>query len=124
MPPRTVTDISSALLKQYHPFHSSDGEPSASLSAESAKVVAAAIAAELKNRFGAKRVMLFGSLVRDDFHRWSDIDLAIWGILPAMYYRAVAFASGFSATFKVDLVDAEDCSDSLRQHILREGVEL
>ncbi len=69
-------------------------------------------------------VMLFGSFARGDFHRQSDIDLSVWGIPSAAYYRAVAFASGFSEKFKVDLVDAEYCSESLRLHIEREGVKL
>ncbi len=68
--------------------------------------------------------MLFGSFARGDFHRQSDIDLSVWGIPSAAYYRAVAFASGFSEKFKVDLVDAEDCSESLRLHIEGEGVKL
>lgn len=123
MPSRTATDISPALWKQYRPFRSVAVEHSP-FTAENAKAVASAIAKELKSRFGASRVMLFGSLSRDDFHKWSDIDLAVWGVSSADYYRAVAFASGFSEVFKVDLVDAEDCSESLRQHIQREGVEL
>ena len=62
--------------------------------------------------------------MRGDFHKWSDIDLAVWGVNSGDYYRAVAFASGFSNLFKVDLVDADDCSESLRQHIMQEGIEL
>jgi predicted nucleotidyltransferase len=123
MPSRTAIDIPPELWKQYRPFRSVAVEHS-SFAAENAKVVALAIAKELKSRFAASRVMLFGSLSRDDFHRWSDIDLAVWGVSSAAYYRAVAFSSGFSELFKVDLVDAEDCSESLRQHILNEGVEL
>jgi predicted nucleotidyltransferase len=91
---------------------------------EEAKETATAIACELKERFSANRVMLFVSLARDDFHEWSDIDLAVWGVAPTEYFRAVAFASGFSKVFKVDLVDAQDCSESLLQHVLKEGVEL
>lgn len=87
-------------------------------------MVASALAVQLRKRFGANKVMLFGSLARGDFHAWSDIDLAIWGVHPSDYFRAVAFASGFSAVFTVDLVDAEDCSESLRQHIQSEGVEV
>lgn len=123
MPSRTAADISPFLWKQYRPFGSVDGEKSP-LIVESARAAASAIAGELKSRYGATRVVLFGSLAREDFHKWSDIDLAVWGISSADYYRAVAFASGFSELFKVDLVGAEDCSDSLRQHIQREGVEL
>lgn len=123
MSSRTAADIPPALLKQYRPFRSGDGEGS-QVAVESAKAVASAIANELKSRFGASRVMLFGSLARDDFHRWSDIDLAVWGVDSANYYRAVAFATGFSDSFKVDLVDAEDCPESLRELLSREGVEL
>ena len=123
MPSRTAKDILPALWKQYRPFRSVADERSSS-AAESARTVASAIARELKSRFSASRVMLFGSLARGDFHRWSDIDLAVWGVSPTDYYRAVAFACGFSDLFKVDLVDVEDCSESLRQHIQREGVEL
>lgn len=123
MPSRTAADIPPSLWKQYRPFRPVADERTSS-AAESAKVEASAIATELKNRFGASRVMLFGSLARNDFNRWSDIDLAVWGVSPADYYRAVAFATGFSNSFKVDLVDGEDCSESLRQHILKEGVEI
>ena len=123
MPSRTARDIPPALWKQYRPFRPVADETSSSVK-ESAKAVASAIAKELKSRFSASRVMLFGSLAREDFNRWSDIDLAVSGVSPADYYRAVAFVSGFSDLFKVDLVDVEDCSESLRQHIQREGVEL
>ncbi len=86
--------------------------------------VAVGIAKELKSRFGAKKVALFGSLARGEFDRWSDIDLVAWGIPAAGFYRAVAFATGFSGDWRVDLVDAEDCSPSLRVVLEREGVEL
>lgn len=68
--------------------------------------------------------MLFGSLARADFSQWSDIDLAVWGISASDYYKAVAYASGYSSVFKIDLVDAEDCSQSLLQHIIHNGIEL
>lgn len=125
MTTRTALDIPSTSWKQYCPIRSvaADAE-SVSANARDAKMVASALADQLKTRFGAGKVMLFGSLARGDFHAWSDIDLAIWGVPPGDYFRAVAFASGFSAVYTVDLVDAEDCSESLRQHIQGEGVEL
>jgi predicted nucleotidyltransferase len=119
----TISEISPELLKKYRPFRSVCNQQPASV-AEEAKAAAIEIAHELKVRFCASRVMLFGSLARDDFHKWSDIDLAVWGVACSDYYRAVAFASGFSGVFKVDLVDARDCSDSFLQHILSEGVDL
>ena len=109
--------------KQYHPFRKG-GDESSVVTAEMARAVASALADELKGKFGASRVMLFGSLARGDFHKWSDIDIAVCGVPLQNYYRAVAYVTGFSATFKIDLVDAEDCPESLRELIEREGVDL
>ncbi|HCE67640.1 MAG TPA: nucleotidyltransferase domain-containing protein [Geobacter sp.] len=91
---------------------------------ESAKETADALAKELKERFHASKVMLFGSVTSADFNLWSDIDLAVWGISDSDYYKAVAYTSGFSSVFKVDLIGAEDCSQSLLQHITQNGIEL
>ncbi len=81
-------------------------------------------AEELVKRFGAKRVVLFGSLARGDFSSWSDIDLAVWGIPAAKFFKAVSFASGISDVWRVDLVDTQDCTRALREIILEEGTEL
>ncbi len=77
----------------------------------------------LRRRFGATRVVAFGSLgCRDCFTPWSDIDLAAWGIASDAFYRAVADVTGISSEFKVDLVAVEDCQPALRQVIEEEGV--
>jgi len=123
MPTRTVRHISPEALKQFHPFKIWSGMASTTRQ-ESAKDTADALAKELKERFHASKVMLFGSLTRADFSQWSDIDLAVWGISASDYYKAVAYASGYSSVFKIDLVDAEDCSQSLLQHIIHNGIEL
>jgi uncharacterized protein len=79
----------------------------------------------LRERYGATHVVVFGSLAHDEwFTRWSDIDLAAWGIRPDVFFRAVAAVTGLSAEFKVDLVDPQDCRPALRQAIDREGVAL
>jgi predicted nucleotidyltransferase len=79
----------------------------------------------LRLRFGATRVVVFGSLAhREWFTPWSDIDLAAWGIPPGAFYRAVAAVTGLSAEFKVDLVAPEDCRPTLRRAIEQEGVAL
>jgi predicted nucleotidyltransferase len=91
---------------------------------EGATSVARSIAKGLVERFGAKKVMLFGSLARGGYNRWSDIDLAVWGIPPVDFFKAVSFATGFSETWEVDLVDGEDCSKDLLDVILNEGIEL
>jgi predicted nucleotidyltransferase len=82
-------------------------------------------AEQLRNEFGASRVVVFGSLAHEDwFTLWSDIDLAAWGIAPSQFYRAVAAVTGISSVINIDLVDPESCQPKLREVIEREGVEL
>ncbi len=125
MPSRTAKNISPEALKQFQPFIMNlRGMEVSSVRQQSARDTAGALAKVLKERFHASKVMLFGSVTRTDFSQWSDIDLAVWGISSSDYFRAVAYASGFSSAFKVDLVDAEDCSHSLLLHITQHGIEL
>lgn len=123
---KTALDLSPFEWKQYHPFTAGGSRYSMLLirKRDSARNVAGSIAQELVKRFGAHRVVLFGSASRGDIHKKSDIDLAVWGIPPKDFYRAVAFASGYSKEWRVDLVDAEDCRETLRYSILKDGVEL
>ena len=122
MSSRTVREMSPETLKQFHPFKLIPRDSVARQ--EAAKETAESLAKVLKERFFASKVMLFGSTIRTDFSQWSDIDLAVWGVSVSDYFRAVAYASGYSSVFKVDLVDAEDCSPSLHQHIIENGIEL
>jgi predicted nucleotidyltransferase len=78
----------------------------------------------LRRQFRVERVVVFGSLVRpEQFTRWSDIDLAAYGLPPEQYYRAVGVVTGLSAEFKIDLVDPVACRPALRHRIEREGRE-
>ena len=124
MAPKTALDMTPDMLRQYKPFKLREERVTPIPSAAEARSVAVGIAGELRQRFGAKRVVLFGSLAIDKFGRWSDIDLAAWGIPASDFYRAVAFATGYSSTWRVDLVDVEDCSPTLRAAIEQEGVDL
>ena len=75
--------------------------------------------------YGAEKVVLFGSLARPgSFTRWSDIDLAAWGIPVERYFAAVAAVSGLSAEFKIDLVDPAGCAAELHQVIKTQGKAL
>ena len=48
------------------------------------------VAAMLYEDFGATQVAVFGSLTkRESFTKWSDIDIAVWGIPSDKYFRAV-----------------------------------
>jgi len=124
MTSKTALDIDPSKWDQYQPFAPDAKEKSSTSLAQEARSVAKKIAEELVKRFGAKRVVLFGSLARGNFSSWSDIDLAVWGIPATDFFRAVAFACGISDVWKVDLVDAQDCTRALREIILEEGTDL
>jgi predicted nucleotidyltransferase len=82
-------------------------------------------AALLKERFDAKRALLFGSLARRDFfHQRSDVDLAVEGIRSQDFWRAWSALDTLGCEFEIDLVNVETASPSLRLEIEREGVEL
>jgi len=79
----------------------------------------------LKESFSAKKVVVFGSLAKHSlFTRWSDVDLATWGIPDDQFYAAVGAVTGLTTDFKVDLVDAAACRESLRKAIETEGIEV
>jgi predicted nucleotidyltransferase len=92
---------------------------------QQAQQLARTAAQQLRDQFGARRVVLFGSAVeRTLFTRWSDVDLAVWGVPPERFYEAVAAVTSFRADIPVDLVDAEQCGEDLKKTIEQEGVEL
>ena len=79
----------------------------------------------LKSRFGVKRVILFGSLVRaTDFYDRSDVDLAVEGLTGDSYWEAWRIVEEIVADRSVDLIDMETVSNALCQSIERYGVEL
>lgn len=68
------------------------------------------------------RVWLFGSLLT---HEWftltSDIDLAVVWLSADDYLNAIAKLQDLSPDFKIDLVQIESCSPSLKAEILHSG---
>ncbi|MFH1146291.1 MAG: nucleotidyltransferase domain-containing protein [Pseudomonadota bacterium] len=77
----------------------------------------------LREQFGVKRVMAFGSLAKEElFHSRSDIDLAVWGMDEKEYYRAVAHLLTLDQDFSMDLIAVEDAPVSLRERIENEGI--
>lgn len=82
-------------------------------------------AALLKKRFGATRVVVFGSLVHTGcFTPWSDVDIAAWGVSPNDTFRAIGAALDLNAEIKANLVDVAACSTSLLKVIEQEGIAL
>ena len=76
----------------------------------------------LINEFRVKEVYLFGSLVRDEerFTEESDIDIAVKGLPPALYFRALGRLQDASS-FEVDLIPWESAYGEYREVIEKEG---
>lgn len=83
------------------------------------------VARALKTRFGARRVVLFGSLAHQAwFAQDSDVDLAVEGLEGADYWEAWRLAEEIIGDRPVDLIELETAADSLKRAIERYGVEL
>jgi predicted nucleotidyltransferase len=79
----------------------------------------------LKTRFGARRVILFGSLAHQGwFAPDSDVDLMVEGLATGDYWQAWRLVEEIVADRAVDLIELEMASPSLLQSIRRHGVEL
>ncbi len=76
----------------------------------------------LKNEFAATQVILFGSLLRDDFHETSDIDLAVVGLPERQYFKAVARLISLSE-FALDLVETQHANPEIT-FAITQGIEL
>ena len=121
---KTALELTVAEWQAYRPYREPDEQQTAEQWKRAWKVAQSA-ARLLREQFGARRVVVFGSLTRREwFTPWSDIDLAAWGIPAQSFYRAVAKVTGLSSEFKIDLVDPESCRPALRRIIDREGIEL
>ena len=79
----------------------------------------------LQEQFHATKVMVFGSLVRDDcFTLWSDLDIAAWGIAPHETLRAMEAVRDLDESIDINLVDVGTCSPTLLNNIEQEGIIL
>lgn len=79
----------------------------------------------LRASFGARRVVLFGSLARGGNVSWrSDVDLAVWGMPADRYFVAVGRLQAIDPAVEVDVVRGEDAPPAPRSVIEADGVEL
>ncbi len=95
--------------------------------AERAWAVARNAARLLKEEFGARRVVLFGSLARGEFDERSDVDLAaegLGGMAGRSFCRAAGRLQALDPGFSVDLVEMGEVAPSLKEAIEREGIPL
>jgi predicted nucleotidyltransferase len=125
---KTALELTREEWQGYRPAQLAEnraGAPEAAARRWQAWRVARKAARVLRRKFGATRVVVFGSLVHDVwFAAWSDIDLAAWGMPDDRFYGAVAAVAGLSPAFKVDLLDPETCGPALRAAVERDGVGL
>lgn len=79
-------------------------------------------AALLQTRFGAKRVIPFGSVEgAGTWHADSDLDLAVEGVAPEHFFRAWSALHAFLPPgLNIDLIDLEQAGEALRARILGE----
>lgn len=90
-----------------------------------ARVAAHQAAVILREHFAVERVVLFGSIARDEYlGPRSDVDLAVEGLPARDYAWAVDHVQEASPRRRIDLVRIEQCSSSMTKEILNDGVEL
>lgn len=90
---------------------------------ERARQDARRLAGILGTEFGVRRVLLCGSLCSGQAHAGSDIDLAVEGLAPEVYFRAWARLEQ-ETEIPVDLIDLTTAKPSLVNRICRDGVIL
>ena len=87
--------------------------------------IARQAAALLKDRFGAVRVVVFGSLIQANcFTRWSDVDVAAWGIATDETFYAIGAVLDLRTDIEINLVDVSTCRPSLLATIGSEGIDI
>ena len=121
--PMQIIDIDDKNSSGYMPFSGKELYLGCS-ETEDALIAAKAIGRGLITKFNAEKVVLFGSIASNKMTKKSDIDIAVWGIPDNIFYKAAAYADGYSGKWTVDLVDFKDCSKAVRTSILREGISI
>lgn len=81
----------------------------------------------LRAHYGVTRVALFGSLLDGRrFTKYSDVDLAVWGLSPEQWLSATGdlWHLGLSRGIPIHLVDVDMCYKTLLHSIYDEGVDV
>ncbi len=122
---KTVSQLTPEELKQYDPARNLDKILDASRW-EKAQAKLPELLSLLRGQFEAKRIKVFGSLAdKERYTRWSDIDLAVWGIPSNRFYDALDAVNELSQDIKVDLIDPQTCKSLvLKAAIEKEGVDV
>jgi len=115
-------------MRKYHPWQAAERyteDPNAGVRRERAIEISREAARVLKEKYGATRVVLFGSLARKSlFAPSSDIDLYAEGIPGSLFFEAEAEIEEMAKGFRVDLVETKECSPRFLREIEEEGIDL
>ena len=124
---RTTKDLSPEALKEYRQKldqHFQNRKVDEAL-LQRAWHTAHRVATMLYEDFAATQVAVFGSLAeRDWFSKWSDIDIAVWGLPGDTYLDAVWETRNFSPEFKIDLVNFDSAKGRFRDRIQSQAVPI
>ncbi len=77
------------------------------------------IIVNISKKFGAKKVLLFGSCL-EDINKARDIDIAVSGIKPREFFKYYGKVS-MTLYNEVDIVDLDDIREHLYKRILSKG---
>ncbi len=81
--------------------------------------------ANLAARYGAQRLVLYGSRARGDFHARSDVDLAVYGMPEKQRGGFALEAEDLPTLLKLDIVHiSENMEPAFLQNIEKDGVTL
>lgn len=81
--------------------------------------------ANLAARYGAQRLVLYGSRARGDFHARSDVDLAVYGMPEKQRGSFSLEAEDLPTLLKLDIVHiSENMEPAFLQNIEKDGVTL
>lgn len=124
----TALQLTPKEWQSYHPTVASEkGSNPASHSREIKQLLdrTRKLGQRVKEDFGAKRVLLFGSLARQaDFQPDSDIDLAVEGLHGSQYWEVWRVAEEYFPERQVEVVEIETASQTMRQMIEKYGIDL
>jgi predicted nucleotidyltransferase len=115
-------------MQKYHPWQAAERyteDPDAVARRERAMEISRGAARILRKKYGATRVVLFGSLARSSlFANTSDIDLYAEGVPGSLFFGAEAEIEEIAKGFRVDLVEKRECPPQLLREIEEEGIDL
>jgi predicted nucleotidyltransferase len=87
-----------------------------------AREAAVQVGQYLAKKHEVEKVILFGSLINDQFRDDSDIDIGVSGLHPTIYFQAYREAEEIAAPFRLDLIDLDH--SAIASMIQEEGVTL